>query len=494
MKKIFILFITLLFCSCARSYSEDVRKPAVAGMFYPADKTELTGKVDDFLANVKRYDIKGRVLAIIVPHAGYEYSGQVAAYSFKQLEWADFKKIIIISPSHYVGFDGMSVYNKGAFETPIGLVRIDEELANRIISKNKRFIFYPEAHLKEHAIEVELPFLQRVYKDKDFKIVPITMGTPSADDAEILSSALYDVIDEDTLLVVSADLSHYYPYDKAVELDTSGISAIEKLDAGWLIQQINSKDTEIDAPVAVLGGIMFANRHDAKAVLLKYANSGDVTGDKSRVVGYSSILIYAPEGAEERGELIMKDEYLNKEEKKKLMEIAKLSVTEAVTGKRQFYPNVTEEKLKENCGAFVTLNERGQLRGCIGYIQAVKPLYETVKDVAKSAAVNDYRFSPVTQDELDKLELEISVLTPLKRIKDINEIEVGRHGLYMKKGFNSGLLLPQVATEYNWDKETFLKETCRKAGLPSDAWEDKSTEIYTFSAEVFNEQTISGTE
>jgi len=487
MAKEMICLALVFLCSCSNSYSEDVRKPAVAGTFYPGNKEELAKKVDDFLANAKKPDIKGRVLAIIVPHAGYEYSGQVAAYSFKQLEAADFKKIIIISPSHYVSFDGMSVYNKGAFETPLGIVKIDEELADKIIAKDKRFIFYPEAHLKEHAIEVELPFLQRVYKDKDFKIVPITMGNPEASDIRILSDALYDVVDKDTLLIISVDLSHYYPYDKAVELDANSTGAIEKLDAQKMLEDINNHNTEIDAPIAVLAGIMFANRRDAKAVLLKYANSGDVTGDKSRVVGYSSILIYAPEGEETKEGLIVKDEYLNKEEKQKILEIARLSIIEAVTGKKQFLPNVTEDRLKENCGAFVTIKENGQLRGCIGYIQAVKPLYETVKDVAKSAAVNDYRFNPVGQDELDKLELEISVLTPLKKIKDISEIEVGKHGLYMKKGFNSGLLLPQVATEYNWDKKTFLEETCRKAGLSQDAWKDKSTEIYTFSAEVFGE-------
>jgi hypothetical protein len=484
-----LIFLLLgLLCFCGNSYSEDVRKPAVAGMFYPGDKEELAEKVDGFLSNSKKADIKGRIIAIIVPHAGYVYSGQIAADSFKQLEGLDFKKIIIISPSHYLAFDGMSVYNKGSFETPLGAVKIDETLADKIMAKNKRFIFYPEVHLKEHAIEVELPFLQRVYRNKDFKIVPIIMGNPTAGDMKILSDALYDTADKDTLVVISVDLSHYYPYDKAVRLDRNAISAIEKLDAEWLIRQINSKNTEIDAPIAVLAGIMFANRHNAKAVFLKYANSGDTAGDKSRVVGYSSILIYKPEKAENKGESIMKDEYLNKEEKKKLLDIAKSSIIEAVTGKRQFYPSVTEEKLNENCGAFVTIKENNRLRGCIGYIQAVKPLYETVKDTAKSAAVNDYRFSPVRQDELDKLELEISVLTPLKKIKDISEIEVGKHGLYMKKGFDSGLLLPQVATEYNWDKETFLRETCGKAGLPQDAWKDKSTEIYTFSAEVFGEE------
>lgn len=487
MTKGIIFLLTVFLCSCSNSYSEDVRKPAVAGMFYPGNKEELAGKVDDFLANVKKSDIKGRVFAIIVPHAGYEYSGQIAAYSFKQLEGTDFKKIIIISPSHYVSFDGMSVYNKGAFETPLGIIKIDKELADKIMAKDKRFIFYPEAHLKEHAIEVELPFLQKMYKDKDFKIVPITMGNPETDDIRILSDTLYDVMDKDTLLIISVDLSHYYPYDKAVELDTNSTSAIEHLDAQKMLKDINSHNSEIDAPIAVLGMITLANRYNAKAKIIKYANSGDVTGDKSRVVGYSSIVVYIPSDLQEKGDMIMKVEYLSKEEKVKLLEIAKLSIIEAVTGKRQFFPNVTEEKLKENCGAFVTIKENNELRGCIGYIQAVKPLYETVKDVAKSAAVNDYRFNPVAENELDKLELEISVLTPLKKIKDINEIEVGKHGLVMKQGFNSGLLLPQVATEYNWDKGTFLKETCRKAGLPQDAWKDKSTEIYTFSAEVFGE-------
>jgi len=488
MTKGIIFLLTVFLCSCSNSYSEDVRKPAVAGMFYPGNKEELAGKVDDFLANAEKSDIKGRVFAIIVPHAGYEYSGQIAAYSFKQLEGADFKKIIIISPSHYVSFDGMSVYNKGAFETPLGIIKIDKELADKIMAKDKRFIFYPEAHLKEHAIEVELPFLQKMYKDKDFKIVPITMGNPEADDIRILSDTLYDVMDKDTLLIISVDLSHYYPYDKAVELDTNSTSAIEHLDAQKMLKDINSHNSEIDAPIAVLGMITLANRYNAKAKIIKYANSGDVAGDKSRVVGYSSIVVYIPSDLQEKGDMIMKVEYLSKEEKVKLLEIAKLSIIEAVTGKRQFFPNVTEEKLKENCGAFVTIKENNELRGCIGYIQAVKPLYETVKDVAKSAAVNDYRFNPVAENELDKLELEISVLTPLKKIKDINEIEVGKHGLVMKQGFNSGLLLPQVATEYNWDKGTFLKETCRKAGLPQDAWKDKSTEIYTFSAEVFGEE------
>ena len=488
MKKILILVLLLFLISCTSSSSEEVRKAAVGGAFYSGDKDELTQMVDGFLGNVKKAGIKGDVRAIIVPHAGHAYSGQVAAYAFKEVSDKPFKKIIIISPSHYARFDGISVYNKGLFETPLGLIRIDEVLANKIMKKSKRFIFYPEAHEKEHAIEVELPFLQRIYKD--FTIVPIIMGSPVLDDAQVLQDALYDVMDKDTLLVVSVDLSHYHPYEKAVQLDTSGMSSIESLDAEVFLQKLKDGSTEIDAPMAVLATILLANRFNAKAKVLKYANSGDVTGDTSRVVGYSSMVIYIPRDLKEKGEIAMKDEYLNKEEKQKLLAIAKASIIEAVTGKKQDSSKVTEERLNENCGAFVTIKKHGQLRGCIGYIIAVKPLYETVRDVAASAAIKDTRFRPMVEDELKDMELEVSALTPLKRITDPSEIEVGKHGIYMKRGFYSGLLLPQVATEYGWDRETFLQHTCRKAGLPTDAWKDESTEIYIFSAEVFSEDDL----
>ncbi|MFC1667298.1 AmmeMemoRadiSam system protein B [Candidatus Omnitrophota bacterium] len=490
MKKTIIFTLLVFLFSCSPSSPEEIRKPAVAGMFYAADKEKLAKDVDSFLDNVKKINIKGRILALIVPHAGYVYSGQVAAYGFKQLEGTSFKKIIIISPSHYSSFDGVSIYTKGAFETPLGSVKVDEALAGRLMKESKRFLFYPGSHKKEHAIEVELPFLQRIYKDRDFTIVPITMGNPVFEDASILSDALYGAIDDDTLLIISVDLSHYHAYEKAVQLDTSGISAIEKLDAEWLLQQLRNGNTEIDAPIAVLGTIMLANRYSAEARILKYANSGDVSGDKTRVVGYSSIVIYVPQGLGKKKEAMMKDEYLNKEEKQKLIKIARFSIIETVTGKTQPEIEVTESRLRENCGAFVTIKKHGQLRGCIGYIVAAKPLYQTVKDVAKSAAVSDYRFSPVSKDELDDIELEISALTPLKRIKDVGEVKVGKHGLYMKRGFSTGLLLPQVPTEYNWDKETFLEHTCLKAGLPRTAWKDESTEIYIFSAEVFSEKDI----
>jgi AmmeMemoRadiSam system protein A len=332
-----------------------------------------------------------------------------------------------------------------------------------------------------------------VYKGSEFKIVPIVMGSPQLEDAGVLSKALDSVLDKDTLIIISVDLSHYYPYDKAVQLDTNAVNAIEKLDPEWFLAQLNRGETEIDAPVAILGLLVFARQYNAKAKVLKYANSGDVTGDKTRVVGYTSIIIYAPEnGAEKevvtKEAVTMEQSYLNPEERKKLLEIAKASIIEAVTKKPQAYPEVKEPHLIQNCGAFVTIKEKGELRGCIGYIQAVKPLYETIKEMAQSAAINDHRFNPLAEAELDNIELEISVLTPMRLIKDVNEIIVGKHGIYIRKGFNSGLLLPQVASEYSWDRGTFLEQACMKAGLPADAWKDSTAQIYIFSAEVFGEK------
>jgi len=178
---------------------------------------------------------------------------------------------------------------------------------------------------------------------------------------------------------------------------------------------------------------------------------------------------------------------LTKQEQDLLLKIARKSIEAGLAGGEMSPPEIESDTLKKKTGAFVTLKKQGRLRGCIGFIEGRKPLYETVEEMAQAAAFKDPRFRPVREDELKYLDIEISALTPLKQIHDVDEIEVGRHGIYLVKGFHSGLLLPQVATEYNWDAATFLKETCSKAGLPEDAWKDTDTRIFIFSATVFSE-------
>ena len=492
MKKIIILCLLVFLFSCTASSSEEIRKPVVAGAFYPANKEELTMAINGFLGNAENIDIDGRVLAIIVPHAGYVYSGQVAAHSYKQLQGQKINRAVIMCNSHTARFPGIAIDDSDAWQTPLGMVKVDKDLADKLVNSSLNIAYDSSVHKRDHTVEVQLPFLQTVLEG-DFKIVPVLFGNSYDDSYKELAAILSEVLDRDDIVVVSTDMSHYPHYQDANVIDWETAQIIKEADVDKLKAYIKEvKDKKIPGEDTLCCGIdgvktaieVYNILGGGNIEILRYANSGDVDiGDKSRVVGYLSMVM----SMEEK---MISNDYLNKEEKRRLMEIAKASVIEAVTGKKQPAIVVTEERLKENCGAFVTLKKHGELRGCIGYIVAVKPLYETVKDVAKSAAINDHRFLPVTEAELKELEFEISALTPLTRIKSIEEIEVGKHGLVMKRGYNSGLLLPQVATEYGWDKETFLEHTCRKSGLSRDAWKDPSTEIYIFSAEVFGESDV----
>ena len=496
--KVFIFAFTMFLFSSSASFSQEIRKPAVAGTFYPANKEILSRQIEDFLINVEKSGIKGKILSIVAPHAGYVYSGSIAAHSFKELEGRKINSVIIICNAHSAYFPGIVIDGSDAWQTPLGLIKVDKELSGKLVKGDEIVKYNSSAHRDDHTLEVQLPFLQTVLKG-DFKIVPILFGNTESDSYKRLAQLLADNLGKDDIIVISTDMSHYPRYEDANNIDRGTLEIIKKKDVSELeryIREIKSQDIpEEETLLCGIDGVKvmmeLCNLRNADIEILKYANSGDsAIGDKSRVVGYCSILMYVSDNPEEKEDIAMNEEYLNKEEKKKLMAIARASIIEAVTGKKQGEIKVTEERLKEKCGAFVTIKKHGRLRGCIGYIIAVKPLHETVADVAKSAAVNDYRFSPVSEEELDELELEISALTPLKPIKSIEEIEVGKHGLYIKKGFNSGLLLPQVPTEYGWDRNAFLENTCQKAGLPIDAWKDKSTEILTFTAEVFGERDV----
>ena len=456
---------------------EHVREPVFAGSWYPADSSDLSEMIDDYLRKVEKRDLEGHLVGLWVPHAGYSFSGGVAAHAFKQLENKEYETVIVMGPSHRYPLAGISICDRGFYKTPLGLVPIDTVVAAQLKAGSNRIYYVPQAHANEHCIEIELPFLQKTLGS--FKLVPVLVGNPSMQEVKDFVEVLIDVLGaQGRLLVLSADLSHYHPYKEAQALDRACLEAVQSLDAAELIQRVSSRQTEVDAPGAATAMIMALKAVGAeKATLLKYANSGDVMGDKSRVVGYAALAVTVPPwpGAE-----------LTPTHKKELMNIARRSIEAVVQGKtipsfRQDHPI-----LRKNCGAFVTINKKGMLRGCIGYVLPTMPLYEAVSQAAVSAATKDGRFPPVSPGELSELELEISVLTPPRPVKDTTEIEVGRDGLIIRKGLRSGLLLPQVASSRKWDRITFLQETCRKAGLPRDEWKS-GAQIYTFSAIVFGE-------
>ena len=466
------------------SSNQPVRASAVAGAFYTADPDDLTAQIRGFLATVPAKTLPGTIKALISPHAGYVYSGQVAAYGYKLLEGKSFDTVVVIAPSHRIPFSGASVYHRGAYQIPLGLISIDENLAEQLISASDLFSYVPQAHVKEHSLEVQLPFLKTVLGD--FKLVPIVMGSNDISNCKAIAEILYQTLKgQSALIVASTDLSHFHPYEQAVTLDRIVIDYVNDYDPEGLFSAIASSKCEACGADPLVTTMLLAQKLGAnRSQLLNYANSGDVSGDKSQVVGYMSAVLYKdepPDIGTSAGAKIG----LSEKDKTTLHTIARAAIEADCLGKPSPDIPVTSQILKEKRGAFVTLHSQGNLRGCIGYVRAKKPLHQTIREMAIAAAFQDSRFKPVTQGELKDLEIEISVLTPLEKISDITEITVGRHGIYIIKDYHSGLLLPQVATEQKWDRESFLKHTCIKAGLPEDAWKDKSTEIFIFSADIF---------
>ncbi len=470
MRTNFIFFISLvvsLIIPLSIGCAENIKEPSVAGIFYPSDPKELKETINTFFSKATKVETEGDLIALISPHAGYRYSGQVAATGFKQIKDSKKNKIILIGPSHHVRFKGASVFTKGSFKTPLGNIKIDEKLANSLLNDDADVKFFPYAFEKEHSIEVQLPFLQMTVKD--FTIIPILISTPTRQTLEHLISSLSKIIDENTLIIASTDLSHYHDYQTAKEMDGKIISSIQRLSTMETENLLRNGKSELCGAFPVLITIEVAKRKGANiGVLFKYENSGDVTDEKNSVVGYASIgLLRNP---------------LTNSEKDELLKIAKKAIDEYVTNGKSLSLEIQNPKLKSDGAVFVTIKKNGALRGCIGHIQPIMPLYQSVLKNAIAACSSDPRFPPLTKEELKDIEVEISVLSPLNIVENINDIQIGKHGLVISKGSRHGILLPQVAIENRWDRETFLEQLCFKAGLPSQAW--KEAELYSFTAEI----------
>ena len=495
---IIILLVPLIFWRIKKrgeekmpKFSLSVRRPAVAGMFYPGEKEALQEKIDFFLKKIRPVIKKEKILKVlIVPHAGYDYSGQVAASGFKQLEGKNYSRVILIGGSHTAWFSGVAVDANDAWETPLGQVLLDKDLSKRIVEKVTGAFFSQKAHRGEHSLEVELPFLQQVLKD--FKIVPILLGEGVA--SKNLAEVLAENIDRETLVVISTDLSHYPPYEVAKEVDRKTIEAILSGDPQNFEATISAQmekgypnlSTCACGQKAVEVAMMLAQKlGKGKWQLLKYANSGEVgIGDKSRVVGYAALGFFA-----KNAKLKAQNEKLPLKAQSKLLKIARKTLESYLTNKKIPKFKIEDKSLKQKLGAFVTLRKNGQLRGCIGQIEPTdEPLWKVVQKMAVEAALRDPRFPPVSLEELKEIKIEVSVLSKPKKIDDPFKIELGKHGVIIKWGFRSGVFLPQVAQETNWDLDTFMGQLClQKVGLSWDCWKKGNVEIFVFKAQVFEE-------
>ena len=459
--------------------SKEYRASTHAGTWYPGHEKELREMIQGFLSNA-RAKLSGEICGLISPHAGYVYSGPVAAFAYKLVQDQEFDDVIVIGPSHYHGFFGASVDTLAGRQTPLGKVDFDVAMARKIMKNDKGISFDDSAHIQEHSTEIQIPFLQTVLKN--FKVIEIIMGNHDYKSCEALSQAIVKAIaGKKVLIVASSDLSHYHPQKAAEELDNLVVEAVANYDPKGLSRKLAIDSCEACGGGPIIVAMLVTKEMGAtKAKPMVYATSGNITGDYSAVVGYLAAAFYKEEKIE-----VGIDLGFTKEEKKKLKEIAQKSVEVAV--RNQKLPDFGEipDRLKEPYGIFVTLTKHGSLRGCIGRIISDQPLYLVCQQMARAAALEDPRFSPVTEKELGDLDIEISILTPLEQITNFNDIVIGRHGLYIVKGYNSGLLLPQVAAEYGWSVEEFLEETCHKAGLPADTYKSKDAKIFKFSAEVF---------
>ncbi|MFZ2456898.1 MAG: AmmeMemoRadiSam system protein B [Candidatus Altiarchaeia archaeon] len=468
------------------SDKKSVRESVIAGSWYPGKKEDLAKLIDSFLGNADNAGL-GDVKALIAPHAGYAYSGQVAAHAYKQIAGKEYKKVMILAPSHHVGFRGASIPDYTYFETPLGEIKVSSA-AGSLKKESKLIQSIDLIEEKEHSLEIQLPFLQKVL-GSGFELIPMVVGDLSEKDRTDLAELLTKHLDDETLLVVSTDLSHYYPYDTAALMDTECTDAITDLD----IEAAEGCEMCGMNPVLVL--LEIAKKLNWNAHLLKYANSGDATGDTSGVVGYAAIAFYSGKKEGNKGNKKGAAGDLNNAEKKYLLGLARETIENYVKSGEVTEPHTDDRKLKETRGAFVTLEKKGQLRGCIGHIVPVQPLFLDVRDNAISAATEDPRFRQVVEEELDKIEIEISVLTFPEEIKTksaketLEAIKPGIDGIILEYKGRGATYLPQV-----WEqlpgKEEFLDSLCMKAGLSPGDWKQKDAKISRYQVQAFKESDL----
>lgn len=502
-----------------------VHTSPIAGTWYPGDPEKLRRLLQGYLANASPPDPReaGRLIAVIVPHAGYAYSASTAAYAYRAVQQRRPKRVLLLGPSHYIDFRGVSFGDYAAYETPLGRVPVDRR-GREILLACPLVSFRPEAHEREHSVDIQVPFLQVIFPEATPSILPLVVGRLEEEDYPRLARCLQGVLDNETVLVVSSDFTHYGPRFGYVPFPQEGRVAekIRDLDQG-ACDQILRLDRKGFLAYHETTGITICGYHPIALLLemvpkgtvprrLAYTTSGQLTGDTKNSVSYCAMAftrdgLWESEQGEEaprpEGETMRqkgrktvsrsKDDRgsLTPLEKSTLLQIARDTIEEFVQSRKT--PDLRGGRyeitpaLLENRGAFVTLKKHGSLRGCIGYIRPIEPLCETVQQNAINAAMRDSRFSPVKPEELSSIEIEISALTPPEPVSSAENIVLGTHGIILKQGAHQAVFLPQVAPEQGWDLAETLRHLALKAGLSGDAWKDPKTEFLVFTAEVFEE-------
>jgi AmmeMemoRadiSam system protein B/AmmeMemoRadiSam system protein A len=451
---------------------EITRKAAVAGQFYPADPLILKKDVLSYMVGCENSPGSPRLL--ICPHAGYVFSGPVAGKAYSSID-KNIKKVIILGPSHYMYFEGIFITGADYYETPLGKVRIDSKIANKL-RQSDLATNVEGADIQEHCIEVQLPFLQE--RLHDFSIMPILIGRA---DPERIAALLLPLIDSTTIVIASSDLSHYHTQKQTRSIDDHTVEAIVS----------GNRNSQIDAcgELAIRTVMSLAVKLDLKAVTLDSRTSYETApqyGSESRVVGYASILFVNKDKSRRDSGTTMKKEVsgeFDQQTRKFLLQLARQSLNASVRGDKIIYPDSIPSEVKENRGCFVTLTINGNLRGCIGYIEPIAPLYKAVIENARNAALTDPRFTAVVPDELGKIKVEISALTKPQPLhysdpEDLlRKLRPGIDGVILQKGPYQSTFLPQVWEQLP-DKVMFLEHLSLKGGMDRDGWRTANVKIY----------------
>ncbi len=485
--KLFIFLVGILFLCINPVSAQNSRKPVYDGIFYPKDPKELTARIIDYTKLAEQTQVslpQGAALkALILPHAGYIYSGFTAAHSSKVLKNRKFKKIIIMGPDHRVGFTNCAVSDVSAYETPHGKVFLHPD-SLYLRQKNKElFRTVKKSDDLEHCLEVQIPFLQHYLSD--FEIIPIVMGPG---DPRKYCDAIDNVIDTQTLIVVSSDLSHYLPYAQAVKTDHETIRHILELN----IKKLSEKNHRACGIIPIQVLTYLAVRHKWKPMLLHYSNSGDTAGPRNSVVGYAAIAYYETASINFRKGSIQMD----KGKGDILLKLARKTIADKLDVKTpdtdDLGGTLSDDIFNARRGTFVTLTINDQLRGCIGNLAADKSIIDGVKDNAINAAFHDPRFPALSKNELKNVDIEISLLTEPKVLEYqdgddlLNKLRPNVDGVIIRKGVYSATFLPQVWEQLR-DKKSFLEHLCQKAGLPSDAWRRPGLEVMVYQVQYFEE-------
>ncbi len=497
-----VCFVLLSILTAMQTYSQSGstdRQPFAAGKFYPADKETLTNDLSKLFEECVKPSSELKVRAIISPHAGYVFSGKIAASAFSAIDRdATYKNIFVIGSSHIMAFDGASVYDTGDYVTPLGNVNVNREIASRLKRENKLFDFPVTAHIREHSLEVQMPFIQYYFRNK-IPVVPIIIAANNASTIKKLAEILKPWFTPDNLFVISSDFSHYPSYKTAIEVDRATAEAIISGSPRKFLDVLRKNEQTGDPGLVTsmcgwTSGLLLLYLAEGDTALefrkVDYCNSGDSKyGDKDEVVGYNGIVLFEKKSDPQDPKQLSDEIKFTSSEKDQLIDLARSNIRSLLYDKKRVRVDAGKlpEVFRKPLGAFVTLKINGALRGCIGRFISSEPLYEVVLESSESSAFEDPRFSPLTKDELPETDIEITVLGPLKKINSIKEIVLGRHGIYITKDNHSGTMLPQVATENGWTLEQFLGYTSRdKAGIGWDGW--KNADIYIYEGIVLEEK------